>query len=373
MKGVAILKGEKVTSSDFRSEVFVLCKKLQKSDCVKQVESVIRDLSLTAESKETGATNENIHGHFAYVAQHSNSEFHGYLFLDDNIGKIDLPPFLAVKHLSSEERLSIERGHKTLTRFIDLCLSDIAHRSSVVAESMNPYFLYKPVNISEMAESLISDADLLPAVTAFKNGSVYKALLNSNFTKLFEKIDISAMHILMGTVEKEVNQSLGKNETKDLRDFSFRLNSKLDNITDIMFAFSILMFALKESLRSSCHLLYRAICGIDLFVLNEENIINIEEEVSTTVCKFYKVFAQDLPFDYTGSEMRSILLIDCDTSYGAHVHEFGMVIAETMNLWGEFGQTAKYSFVTVNEELIHIHQLTGDILKVGLPVVNVAP
>ena len=174
----------------------------------------------------------------------------------------------------------------------------------------------------------------------------------------------------ISTQNKEVNQSLDENETKDLKEFSLRLVSKLNNITDIMFAFSILMFALKKSLELSCRLFYRAICGVDLFVLNEENIINIEKATTNTICKFYKVFAQDLPFDYTGSEMGSILLIDCDTPYGSHIHEFGMVIAETINLLGELGQTAKYSFVTVNEELIHIHEITGEILKVGLPTVE---
>ena len=364
------MDGEKNGATSFRQEVFRLCKKLQKNETAQKVKSVIYNLSVSVESKETGTIKKNAHGDFSYVAQHSNTEFHGYLFLDDSIGEIDLPKILSVNHLSSEERLLIERGHRTLTRFVELCLSDIEEKAHVVAESMNPYFLYREVNVSEMIEPIVSDEELLPAVIAFKSGDVYKMLLASNFTKLFEKIDISSMRVLVGTVEKEVNQSLDENETKDLKEFSLRLVSKLNNITDIMFAFSILMFALKKSLELSCRLFYRAICGVDLFVLNEENIINIEKATTNTICKFYKVFAQDLPFDYTRSEMGSILLIDCDTPYGSHIHEFGMVIAETINLLGELGQTAKYSFVTVNEELIHIHEITGEILKVGLPTVE---
>lgn len=365
------MKGEQKGVSEFRHEVFRLCKKFQESEQAQRVKSVIYNLSVSAESKGIGVIRKNAHGDFAHIAQHSNSEFHGYLFLDDNMDQIDLPKIFSVDHLSNEERLLIEKGHKTLTRFVELCLSDIEQRAHVVAEAMNPYFLYRDVSVSETVEAIVSDEELLPAVIAFKNGEVYKALLASNFTKLFEKIDISAMRVLVGTIEKEVNQSLDENEAKDLKDFSLRLVSKLNNITDIMFAFSILMFALKKSLELSCHLFYRAICGIDLFVLNEENIINIEKETTNSICKFYKVFAQDLPFDYTGSEMGSILLIDCDTPYGSHIHEFGMVIAETLNLWGELGQTAKYSFVSVNEELIHIHEITREILKVGLPTVEV--
>ncbi len=359
--------------NDFRHEVFMLCKKFQKNDSAQKIGSLIHDLSVTVESKETGTITKNLHGDFAYLAKQSNNEFHGFLFLDDNIDKIDIPMFFKAEHLSQEERMLIEQGHKTLIRFINLCLSDIAHKSNSVAESMDPYFLYKKVNVSQTVEPLITDEELYPAVSAFKNVIVYKALMASNFTEVFKRIDITAMRTLIGTIEREINQSLGEDVAKDLKDFSLRLNSKLTSLTDVMFAFSILMFALKESLKLSCRLLYRAICGVDLFVLNNDNIIDIEKRTSNTVCKFYKVLAQDFPIDYTGSEMGSILLIDCDLPYGSHIHEFGMIIAETLNLAGEFGQTAKYSFVTVDEELIPIHQLAKGVLQVGLPTVNVAP
>ena len=235
---------------------------------------------------------------------------------------------------------------------------------------MNPYFLYKEVNISESATALLSDDELMPAVSAFKNGRAYKALMDANFTKLFKRIDINSMRALISVLEKEINHNLGEDVSEDIKDFSMKLHSKLDNITDVMFAFSVLMLALKMSLKLSCRLLYRAICGIDLFVLNDDNIINIEKRTTTVVSEFYKVFAQDIYLDFSGSEMGSVLLIDCDLPHGTHIHEFGMLIAQTLNFAGEFGISAKYSFVTVNEELIYIHRLVEEVLIVGLPIVN---
>ena len=82
----------------------------------------------------------------------------------------------------------IEQGHKTLTRFIDLCLSDIASESNEVADSMNPYFLYKEVSVSENVSTLLSDEELIPAISAFKNGRVYKVLMDANFIKMFKKL-----------------------------------------------------------------------------------------------------------------------------------------------------------------------------------------
>lgn len=49
-----------------------------------------------------------------------------------------------------------------------------------------------------------------------------------------------------------------------------------------------------------------------------------------------------------------------------------MIIAETLNFASEFGETAKYSFVTVDSEMIHIHPLVKEILRVGLPMVKEA-
>lgn len=286
-------------STDFRREVFMLCKKVQKNDSAQKIGSFIRNLSLIKESKGTGMITKNLHGDFAYMAKQSNNEFHGYLFIDDNIDNIEMPMHLNAEHLLREERMLIEQGHKTLTRFVDLCLSDDAHKSNVVAESMDPYSLYKKVAVSQTVEPLIPDEELYPAVSAFKSGVVYKALMASNFTEMFKRVDIAAMRMLIGSIEKEINRSLGEEVAKDLENFSLKLNSKLTSVTDVMFAFSILMFALRQSLRLSCYLLYRAICGVGLFVLNNDNIINIEKKTSNVVCEFYKVFAQEFSIDYT--------------------------------------------------------------------------
>lgn len=354
---------------NFRSEVFKLCKKLQKDKVAQMISKTIYDMSVV-EGKENGEMIKNAHSDFAYIAKHSNSEFHGFLFLDDNMGTIKLPEFFKPNALSTEDRALIERGHKTLIRFIELCLSDIAQNSKNVADSMSPYFLYKDVKISEKVDSLLSDEDMHLATTAFKSGTVYKALISSNFTKIFSKLDVNSMRILVDSLEKDINKSLGEDVSTNLKKFSLKLGSGFNNITDAMLAFSILMLALKTSLRLSCRLLYRAICGIDLFVLNNENIINIEKESTTAVCKFYKVFSQDIEFDFTDSAMGSILLMDCDLPNNTHIHEFGMLIAETLNFASEYGETAKYSFVTVDSEMIHIQPLVREILRVGLPTVN---
>jgi len=357
--------------TNFRTEIFKLCKKLQKDETSRKIGELIHEMSRVEET-EVGQKITNSRNDFAYMAKNSNTEFHGFVFLDDNIGKIKMPHFFSPEHLSPEERNLFERGHKTLMRLIELCLSDIASKSNTVAAAMNPYFMYAELNLTEDTEPLLSDEELQPAVLAFKNGTVYSVLMKADFTRLFSRLDVNSMRKLVSVLETSINKSLGEDTTDDLRDFSMKLHSKLEKIEDIMFAFMILMFALMFSLKLACRLMYRAICGIDLFVLNNENIINIEKRSSTIISEFYKVLAQDIQHDFSRSEMGSILLIDCDLPSETHVHEFGMLVQQTINFAGEFGASAKYSFITVNEELIHIHRLVTEVLRIGLPNIRCA-
>jgi len=356
-------------AADFRNEVFLACKILQKKDTAKKITSLIDDLSKSSKFTENETEQNNTHGDFAYLAKQSNNEFYSYLFIDDNIDKIELPQFLRAEHLASDERNLIESGHQTLVRFIELCLADIKQHSDVLATALNPYFLLKPIKINANATSILSDDELLPVVSAFKNGRVYKTLIDSNLAWVLSKLDINTVGTLITTAEREVNRSLGDDITHDLKEFTLKLamTTKFSSISDVMLAYSILLIALRESLKMSCHLFFNAICGIDLLVLNNDNIINIEESISTTVCKFYKVLVQEISINTFDDDMVRVLLIDCDPSNEEHIHEFGMIIAETISFSRETGKTTKYSFVTIDKEMIHIYPLTEAIMRIGLP------
>ena len=211
-------------STNFRSEVFKLCKKLQGNMDAQEIGKMIYDMSVLPETSKKSKIIKNPSNDFAYLAKNFNTEFHGFLFLDDNIETRKLPTFYSPKHLSSTERSLVENGHKTITRFIDLCLSDIASQSNELSSLINPYIFYKKVSISEEASSLLSDDELEPAISAFKNGVAYKALMGANFIKLLSTVDTNALYSLISVLEKEINQSLGENISNDLKEFSLILS-----------------------------------------------------------------------------------------------------------------------------------------------------
>lgn len=355
-------------SLSFHNEVFALCKKAQKNMAAKEISDTIMALKITKGNISSGEIPRNPHGDFAQLAEHSNNQFHGYLFVDDNADKIQLPAFLSIKRLSNEERMAIEKGHKTLTRFVELCLNDMREKSPIIADAISPYFLYKSVTLNNDSISLFEDSEYDNLVKAFKSGKVYKAVYDSDIDR-FSKIIINKNNLqaIMTIMEREFSTGYNEDIPPDLSTLSVRLLNKQLNAPDILYAYAIMIYALKESLRMACQLLYGAICGGDLVVLNNDNLISIENRTSSQICNFYKVFVQGALFSVVGNLVGDVLLMDCDDSTNNHIHEFGMVTSTTIQLAGEFGQTSKISFVIVDNELIPISNITNTILSHGLP------
>lgn len=354
-------------SLSFRNAVFSLCKKLQKNEDAQMIKTLITSLNLTRENKTTGEIKKCLHGDFAQLAKQSNNQFLGYLFVDDNADKLQLPAFVKLEHLTSDERVLIERGHQTLMRLIELCLSDICKKSRIVADAMNPYYLFKKVTLNSEIKPLLDDNDYEDVVRTFKNGRVYKALYDSDIALFFNNVDLQQMQALISIINKEFSTSYCDDVSSDLRNLSMRLMNEQINAPDALYAFVILIYALKESLRMTCQLLFGAICGDGLIVLNNENLINIESKVSSQICNFYKVFVQGCIISVVGHLVGDILLIDCDDCNNEHIHEFGMITSTTIQFIGEYGQTSKISFIIVDDELIPISNITQTILRHGLP------
>ena len=327
--------------------------------------------NLAKGSNSSNPTNKNANPYFLQAACHYNNEFYGYLYVDENVETLSTQSQINIYNLTPEERITIECGHRSLLRFIELCLSDISDKSTLIGEVLNPYSMYKPINLSSGSKTIVSDEELAPAVLCFKSGKLYNALINSNFTDFFNKLTPNHVKRIILSLDATIRQGLGGDIASDIEKFAFSINSKKHNPQDVILEYSIVIYALRTSLVLACRDLYRSMCGVKLFVLNNDNIINIEKYTESQLCNTFKVFSQDIAIQYRGDEMHSLLLIDCDSPQGDHIHDFGMIISLSYNLVGEFGSSAKYSFVVVNEEMIYIYNLTDAILNKGLTDIKI--
>jgi hypothetical protein len=357
------LCGDNKMATTFRNEMFTLCQILQKKETTEQVACLMHDLFVTVENKNTGFVKKNLHGNFASVASHSNNQFHGFLFVDDNAGSLDMPYPLAIEKLALDERKLIEIGHRTLMRFIDLCLEDIKKQNDLLANAISPYYLYKGIEFEMQGEQLLSDIEMREAVCAFKDSKAYQALIGSDACTVFSKLDNENMLGLISSFEKEIIHCYTNIIPEDIKRFSMQTIGHYKDAPSVMYAMSVLLIAIREALRAAVQMMFEAICKCDLLVLNNDNIINIESRESNCICEVHKTLIQGISL----SRMGDILLIDCDLPHEVHIHQFGIITATTCSLIGEMGDTTKYVYTIVDDDLNPIYNITNSIIRAGLP------
>ena len=67
--------------SDFRREVFKLCKYLQKDETANRIGTMIHDMSAVVESPKNRGAITNSKNDFAYIAKHNNTDNNFFIFL----------------------------------------------------------------------------------------------------------------------------------------------------------------------------------------------------------------------------------------------------------------------------------------------------
>ena len=125
-------------------------------------------------------------------------------------------------------------------------------------------------------------------------------------------------------------------------------------------AFTIMSYkliALREMLGNAIKLLYNAILGLDLIVINEDNLINIEENKSNCIYQYKTVLTQDIIFKPFCEIIKDIVLVDIDCGH-SKIHEFGVVRNLTLKFGRDEGSTTKISYCAIDEELNPIYSLT---------------
>ena len=355
---------------NYRTELFKLCKKLQKDKEAQKIQRLVHDMSVSIENQDTGFFKDCLHGGFAYLAKQSNSQFQGYLYVDEHLNGVELPIPLKAERVTESERALLERGHRTLLRFVELCLEELKVKENLVADAANPYFLFPEVSFSTSAAPLLSDEELQPAVRAFQTGKAYQAMLAFDLEKMFEKLQRQDLQKLIAVMEREIGQSYDEEEVpEDIQKFSLRLNAQRDKQDAASYLMSgvIILAALKSSLTIGCQMLYEAICGGDLIVLDNDNVISIEKSTSNTLFRSCKVLMQGLYVSTVSQGVRNVVLLDCDPSETRHLHEFGMVIGMTESVKRDLGATTRFTFVILDDEMNPIHNLTNHIIRTRIP------
>lgn len=336
-----------------RSKVFSLCKEIQKDESYAALRSLIHDLHVAPDGSENFGRSG-----FGYVSKQGNSQFYGYLFTDENVETYKQDTiFKYLTALSAEERRMIERGHATLQLLIHECLSELVKKYPNMENALNPYSKFKPIRaVSE--QPYLSASKIAGCVIAFKSCPVYSALMASPVASLLSSLPEEECMRLVALMSKELTDKSPDDVSEDIRTLAMRYHHTSKTPETVLFHASCLMVALKDMLWMACQLLFSAFIGGDIIVINNENIIRIEKNVSSAVGKYMVVLVQGVIMAPIVGAVGNVLLIDCDPNADHHIHEFGFVHRETISHTKDTGGTSKLTFKILDEHLNPFGPLT---------------
>ena len=335
----------------FRNSIFDLCNQLKKKEEVSQLKELLFKLNICPEKGEFLNRSD-----FGYIARRYNNQFHGYLFTDDNIDSFKKDStFNNLSKLSEDERSIIECGHYTIQMFIDECLNDLKTMFPNIDRILNPYSRYKAINQSA-STPIIEKDKLADAISSFKNSPVYKAIVSSTIGEYLKKISEEQYFQMVELMSIEINKSFGT-VSKDIKEFAMRYTAMQRQPQDVLFKDVCYLISLREMLSVAAQLLFTAMVGEDLVVLDNDNIISIEENSFNVVYQYVTVLAQDLVPVSNVELIGGVVLIKCELPDGHTIKEFGTVKKTTMNLNVDTGLTTRLSFAILDEHLNPISNL----------------
>lgn len=329
-----------------RSSMFSLCNKIKKQEDLIPLRNLIYSLhSVPDGHPDMGRTD------FGYIARHSHNQFYGYLFTDENVEQYKADTmFRNLTALSAEERYLIERGQATLNLFIERSLEEFRQVYPNLYYELNPYAKFKPIQ-KITVPSYVASEDMDKAVAAFKSSPAYKEIMSSSIAPVLKALSKNDSMMLIRTMSKELTGCLPGHISEDMKNYALRYATMAPTPETLLFHNSCLLVSLQEMLEVACQLIFTALLGDDLIILNNDNIISIEKNESNAINKYMSVLTQDGPIIQLCGVFGAIVLIDCDPSDNFHIHEFGKVLAETWSFHQDTGSTSKLTFTLLDEHL----------------------
>ncbi len=338
----------------FRDEVFSLCNCLESMEEFEPLRHIMAGLRFTS---STSTVNPKLDVCMNGIKL--NAEFHGILLAFQS-GLTSTPNAEPKSiELTDYEFSQLSFGNKYICQFIELCLTEIVEQNSAIGSILSPYSFLKTVD--SITDFEIDLALFEKAVEAFKQSSVYREIMDGNCLMAFRNVPEDHIRALFGAMYREIIQIPMDTVPREIfalkiREQGFRPNQSI-NPVDALHLVSFKLLALREMLSNAVSLLYDAILGMDLVVLDENRLISIEANSSNTIYSYRTILIQGGLLPLYNDELNTIILLHIDNPK-IKVHDFGHIKSYTFNFSHDIGDTAKISYCVLDEELNPISNLT---------------
>lgn len=348
---------------NFRNEIFQLCKKIQKNSDTNEISNLIHDFSIVKEGEDYNTKNCD----FKQVASHSRNQFYGYLYTNEHTDEY-LTIFPHIRPLTTNEYKIIAKGHSTIIFLIEECISEFKERFPSIYFALHPYSKYKSIKPID-TPPILEPSDYNNAINSFKSSDLYQKLYNSNINVILNEFDNNHIGMMFSVLEKEIDNCPLHILPESINNFMKCIHTDYKDMPDIIMAEILLILGLRKALENASSLLFTALVGEDLIVLDNNNIITIDKNFSNILHKVFQISCNDIFLARADNTVGNILLIDCIPSEKNHIHEFGFITSYTATWSQEVGNTSKITAITVDDTLNPIYTLTNEIIKKEFPPV----
>lgn len=346
---------------DFRSEVFKLCKIIQK----RAETNIVNDTYLrlfTSKSEECVISQYSM---FHEVAKHGNNQFYGYLYANEHTD--DYKKILqGITPLPDTDIQIFARAHATIYALIKECVKELEISNPKIAKVLDPYSKYRPIT-APAGVSFLVEKEYEKAAEAFRESKLYKKLINSSINTLVEELKPEDIYTMFMVLEKEIVACPLDVVPESVKSLEKCLITKFEKVEEILLAETLMVFALQKSLENACSLLYTALIGEDLCVFNNDNIFDIDKNYSNSLRRVIQLSAIGIFMNGKSNMEGDIMLIDCDSYPDHHMHEFGVIQSYSASFNDEMGNTSKVTMIVVDDLLNPYYHLTNKIIDMDFP------
>lgn len=346
---------------DFRSEVFKLCKVIQKNTETDNVNDTYLKL-FTSKDTESAMPQYSF---FHEAARHGNNQFYGYLYANEHTDdyKKVLP---GITPLSEEDIQVFARAHATIYGLVNACVKELRVSNPKIANVLDPYSKYRPIAAPE-GDSFLDEKEYEKAAKAFRESRLYKKLMDSSINDFMEELKPEDIHTMFMVFEKEVVASPLDVVPESIKPIEKCMVTRFEKMEEILLAETLIIFSLQKSLENACSLLYTALIGNDLLVFNNDNIINIDKNYSNSLRRVIQLSTIGIFLNGKSSTVGDITLVDCDPYPEHRMHEFGVIQSYSASFNEEMGNTSKVTIMVVDDLLNPYYLLTNRIIGMAFP------
>lgn len=151
---------------DFRSEVFKLCKAIQK----RAETNIVNDTYLrlfTSKSEECVIPQYSM---FHEAAKHGNNQFYGYLYANEHTD--DYKTVLqGITPLPDKDIQIFARAHATIYALIKECVKELEISNPRIAKVLDPYSKYRPIT-TPAGVPFLAEKEYEKAAEAFRESKL---------------------------------------------------------------------------------------------------------------------------------------------------------------------------------------------------------